>query len=633
MTLSELLNWMIILLPLSGAIICGMMAILKINRGAHWPAIFSVAGSAIISVIDLIPIIKTPDLVIRHQGGVWMILNTVPISFTLQIDSLTEIMLCTVTFVSLLVIIYSREYMKGDPGYSRFFAAISLFVCSMCVLVLAGNFLMLYLGWEGVGLCSFLLIGFWYKKPSASDAAVKAFLVTRIGDTGFAVGILLIFLLFGSLDYNSVFVSVQNLNPTVAVIISLLLFSGAVGKSAQLPLYVWLPDAMEGPTPVSALIHAATMVTAGVYMVARCGPIFSASPIAMDVVAVVGALTAIYAATIALAQYDVKRILAYSTISQLGYMFLAMGVMAPSAGMFHLVTHAFFKALLFLSAGSLMHAMNGVVDIRELGGLKQKLPFTRFSFLIGCLALSSIFPFSGFWSKDQIIYCAFHHWPFLGVLAWLTAILTAFYSFRLYFRVFYGPEKIPSEVPSHIHDAGSWMRWPMIVLMIGSIGIGLLIGWPPENGFIDNFGKFPLRWSGVEPRDVPLIHHLLFWFITLSAEASAIFIAWKIYGKGRFLVDHLKETSLLRGFHELLNRKYYIDEVYDEIVVKPVQGLAQSCDDIDSSFIDPAASGIAAVPSGLGYIARFIQNGTIQTYALTVTVLLAVFLMIFLWIG
>jgi len=628
------LAWLIILLPLAGATACGAMALAQIRRGAHWPAIATVAGSAAISIIILIRFIHQPDLHYVRTGYDWLPLGQSWLAFKIQIDGLTAVMLATVTPVSLLVIIYSRGYMADDPGYSRFFALLPLFVAAMCTLVLAGNFLLLYLGWEAVGLCSYLLIGFWYRRPSAANAAFKAFVVNRIGDLGFAVGILLIYLNMGTLDYDTVFARAPELTPSLATTIALLLFCGAIGKSAQLPLYVWLPDAMEGPTPVSALIHAATMVTAGVYMVARCGVVFTASPVALAVVATVGAVTAFYAATIALAQYDIKRILAYSTISQLGYMFLAVGLAVPVAGIFHLATHAFFKALLFLAAGSVMHAMADVVDIRRIGGLRRLMPVTYWTCLVGCLALAGLFPFAGYWSKDPIILSAWQSGrPMLGALATLTAVLTTFYIFRMFFRTFHGPCKVPDAV-DHAHESGHWMCWPMIILAVGAAVLGFALGSPADHGLIDRILAPSLIGSGktTNAADPHLNPHALTGGLTAAALLTIAF-TWLVYRNGRGITERLAEKTSLAAksfqyVHTLLNRKYFVDEVYDAVAVNLVRGGADGCDEADRSLVDGLLAAIVAVPRGLARSLRLLQQGALQGYALATMIVLAVMLLI-----
>jgi NADH-quinone oxidoreductase subunit L len=618
------LAWLIILLPLASAVVCAGMALAKIQKGAHWVAILPLAGSTVISLLIGKEFLANPALKFSSVAWPWINLGQNWALFSIQLDGLSALMLAVVTTVSLLVVIYSRGYMSNDPGYSRFFAQMSLFVAAMCTLVLAGNFLMLYLGWEGVGLCSFMLIGFWYRRPAAAAAAVKAFIVTRIGDTGFALGVLLLFLIFGSLDYTEVFQQAVTLSPPVVTVIALLLLAGAVGKSAQLPLYVWLPDAMEGPTPTSALIHAATMVTAGVYLIARCGPIFLASPIAFNVVALVGGITAFYAATIAIAQFDIKRILAYSTISQIGYMFLAIGILAPAAGMFHLATHAFFKALLFCGAGVIMHAMGGVIDIRQIGGLKKLLPVTYWTFLIAALALSGIFPFAGFWSKDEIILAAWYRWPVLGILAWITGMLTTLYIFRIFFRVFHGPEMLPPELNGRPHAIDRWMKGPLLVLALGSIALGFILGWPPHHGLVDKILHPSLAWSTVF--DLPFRQALPWILINEFSQLIAIVAAWKMYGRQK-----VREPLLPGGVFTLLNRKYYVDELYDRTAVESAYGLAEGCSESDDTLLDGILAQIAAIPHALGKIFRTAQNGALQVYALGVIVLLTLMLLVIGW--
>src|SRR5437870_3724050 len=406
--------WLVPVLPLAASVLTALCGPRLLRNHSHWPCIIASICSCALS-IGVLAAVGQKGLEIREYYQ-WFKAGDVDVGFALRADALTAIMLVTVTFISSLIAIYSVGYMHGDEGYARFFAEIALFIFSMTGLVLAENFVLLYAFWEGVGLCSYLLIGFWFTKPSAAEAARKAFLVTRLGDIGFLIGILVIWTGFHApddparslhaLDFRTIFENARIQSPTLLWAACLLLFCGAVGKSAQFPLHVWLPDAMEGPTPVSALIHAATMVTAGVYMVARCTPLFMASPTAQLVVASIGGFTAVLAGLIALTQFDLKRVLAYSTVSQLGYMFLALGAgtfAGVTSGMYHLFTHAFFKALLFLGAGSVMHAMGGVIDMRHFGGLRRIMPYTHWTFLIGCLALSGVFPLSGFWSKDAVL--------------------------------------------------------------------------------------------------------------------------------------------------------------------------------------------------------------------------------------
>ena len=504
-------SWLIPLLPLLGAAIAGFMGARWLKQQSHWPIWLGVGASAVLSVSLLFGMLSRShhgELTPQDVPNPYVKLTTLPAesaarsdeerkriaeareasayrlaasvdwytwieagSFKATVgfffDPLTGVMLCVVTGIGFFITVFAAGYMKGEAGYFRFFAYLGLFIFAMTMLVLGNNFVMLYLGWEGVGLCSYLLIGYYYDKPAAREAAKKAFLVNRVGDFGFGLGIMLIYTIFGTVSYfgsagdpgvlklatNPGFIG--QLEPWKAAAvpwIPFLLMIGAFGKSAQFPLHVWLPDAMEGPTPVSALIHAATMVTAGVYMIVRCSSLFVLNPAALWTIAAIGAFTALFAATIALRQFDLKKVFAYSTVSQLGFMFVGVAVLAPVAGVFHLVTHAFFKALLFLSSGVVMHAMAGELDMRKMSGLKRVLPKTRWLMLIGCLALAGVIPFSGFWSKDEIVIAAWERSRVLGLVMLVTAFLTAYYSFRLYFRVFEGPEMIPAAPAGHGHS-------------------------------------------------------------------------------------------------------------------------------------------------------------------------------------
>jgi len=475
-------------------------------------------------------------------------------------------------------------------------------------------------------------------------------LVNRIGDFGFALGILTIYMSFGSLDYETVFSTAASQSVGRITLISLLLFCGALGKSAQLPLYVWLPDAMEGPTPVSALIHAATMVTAGVYMVARCGALFALSTTACMVVAVVGALTAVFAATIALAQYDMKRILAYSTISQLGYMFLGLGVLAPASAIFHLSTHAFFKALLFLGAGSVMHALSGEIDIRKIGGLRAVMPVTYVTFLIGSLALVGLVPFAGFFSKEEILTAAWGQARWLGVIGFVTALLTAFYTFRLLFGVFHGPRLVPPETSEHAHESGRWMTLPLIVLALGSILVGMLFGWPPDAGAFHQFLKPALSaWvnsSAFVPEQHAVLslievitHHGVMWLVATVIVVVGIVLAWWLYRDGRRPSEQLAKLAqfsssvrVLLGVHKLLNRKYYVDEVYEAVIVRPLWWMGRFCYAVDCYVIDSLVWLVAFVPQALGFTARTTQQGALQGYGLSMVLTLVILLVAVLWL-
>jgi NADH-quinone oxidoreductase subunit L len=564
------------------------------------------------------------------------------IDVTLRADPLTAIMLVTVTAISLLVAVYSMGYMQHDPGYWRFFSYIALFVFSMTMLVSVSNFVLLYVFWEAVGLCSYLLIGFWFEKPVAAAAGRKAFLVNRIGDFGFALGVFLLWTTYGTLDFHDtmgagggvriagILGQFRLMTPGmyagggVATAICLLLMLGACGKSAQFPLHVWLPDAMEGPTPVSALIHAATMVTAGVYMVARCTPLFAASADARHVVALIGGITALLGALIAITQTDLKRILAYSTISQLGYMFLGLGVgtlAGISAGMFHLFTHAFFKALLFLGAGSVMHAMGGVIDLRQIGGLWRRLPTTHWTFLFGCLALAGAVPFAGFWSKDQILVALagqggqLYHWLYL--LAVFTALLTAFYAFRAYFLTFFGVEKIPAEAGHHAHESPRTMTVPLVVLAFCSLVVGAYFEF--THGFADLLARTPslayLAQASGEPAEQAGGHPSVM-IASILVSLTGIGLAAAIYLGSRRAAAMLAEAAQSVGLYQLSRNKFYFDPIYNLLVVWPLQGIANMAAWLDRNLIDSLVDLCGWIPRAAGAMLRPLQGGLLQFYAL-----------------
>ena len=644
------------LLPLIGAALVGLVGVRLLRGASHWPVVFGVAGALVCSLILFATVI---DLDEDQYAGTHLFYTWITASedasfhINFLIDPLTVVMLVTVCTVSLLVVIYSRDYMRHDGhperGYERFFAFLGLFVFSMCALVLAGNFLLLYLGWEAVGLCSYLLIGFYYQRPAAAAAAKKAFLVNRIGDFGFGLGILFIYLWVSPLvaanqnplDYDVVFANVNRLSESQLTVIALLLFCGAIGKSAQLPLYVWLPDAMEGPSPVSALIHAATMVTAGVYMVVRCGPIFAPSPIAMAVVASVGAVTALFAATIALAQYDMKRILAYSTISQLGYMFLGAGVFAADSAVFHLYTHAFFKALLFLGAGSVMHAMGGVIDVRKFGGLRRLLPVTFITFVIGSLALAGFPLLSGFFSKDEIIHAAFTQHPVLGLIGLITAVLTAFYTFRMVFLAFGGEQRVPEGV--HAHESGPWMLVSLVLLSIGAIGagyVGVTVHGGGFLGFLEPHGSFhEFLGPVVAPfKEVVIPAHQaaegahgghLLMYVSAALAIIGIATAYLLYMKRRDWAEGIPKA--VPQAYDLLHNKYYIDEMNDAFIVRPLRAAANLFYAIDRLVVDGLVWFVSVVPQAIGAMLRGLQTGALQGYGVTMAGGLVVIVLI-IWL-
>ena len=537
--------WLIPLFPLIGFLINGLVgkSLPKSVVGTIGSA--AVGLSFLVTVAIFLEFLKLPEGVhaVEKVMYTWIASGPFTVSVAFLIDPLSLIMLLVVSGVSTLIHIYSIGYMHDDEGFYRYFAYLNLFVFAMLILVSANNFLLMFVGWEGVGLCSYLLIGFWYEKKSASDAGKKAFVVNRIGDFGFLLGVFLIFWTFGSLNFTEVFplAAKYPMGSGVLTAITLFLFLGATGKSAQIPLYTWLPDAMEGPTPVSALIHAATMVTAGVFMVARCSTMFVLAPISMTVVAGVGALTAIYAATIGITQFDIKRVLAYSTVSQLGYMFLACGVGAFTSGIFHLMTHAFFKALLFLGSGSVIHGMHGEQDMRHMGGLKKYMPITYWTFMLATLAIAGIFPFAGFFSKDEILFHSLvsGHTLFWGI-ATVAAFITAFYMFRAVFMTFHGEEKFDHH-HVHPHESPSLMTVPLMILA-GLAVVGGLVGFPIIEG-ANKFKEF------LAPAITPLVHevHSPVWFeITMMAFSMAvaiagIYMAYKFYMKRPELPEKVTE--------------------------------------------------------------------------------------------
>jgi NADH-quinone oxidoreductase subunit L len=626
------------LLPFAGFLIAGLFGKFLKEKAAYF-AIAGVIGAFILSVSAFFDVLG--GAILNENLYSWISIGTLSVNVGFQIDQLTAVMLLVVTTLSSLIHIYSVGYMHGDKGYARFFAYLALFTFFMLVLVMANNFLLMFVGWEGVGLCSYLLIGFWYEKKSASDAGIKAFVVNRVGDFGFVLAVMLIFLTFGTLDFSEVFASVSTSVGTgtyhlfggeisVITLIALLLFLGATGKSAQLPLYVWLPDAMEGPTPVSALIHAATMVTAGVFMIARCAPIFSLSPTAMNTVAIVGGLTAVFAATIGLVQNDIKRVIAYSTISQLGYMFLALGVGAFSAGIFHLTTHAFFKGLLFLASGSVIHALSGEQDMRKMGGLKPKIKITWAVFLIGSLALSGIPPFAGFFSKDEILWSAYNAssiGPALWFLGLVGAFMTAFYSFRLIYLTFYGSSNVDREVAHHVHESPRVMTVPLMILAFFSATIGF-IGMPIiEHGNL--FGEF------LAPLFPPVEHaaeagshsaELLAMLLSVGIAAAGWRLAMGMYKTKTAWPDRFAQK--FKGAYALFLNKYYVDEIYNAVFVDGVvHKTAKFLYTVgDVRIIDGLINGLANAIGRTSERGRKLQTGFVQQYAFTMGLGLVVLL-------
>ena len=631
--------WIILALPLLGAAINGLL-----GKNFTKPIVNAVGiGSVSVAFLSVAELVREFMQLSADQIPwvksyfTWITAGQFKVDFALQVDQLTIVMLFVVTFVSLLVHIYSTGYMAHEEGYYRFFSYLNLFVFFMLTLVLAANVVLMFVGWEGVGLCSYLLIGFWFLKQSAISAGKKAFITTRIGDFGFTVGILLLFWTFQSVDFRTIFAQTLNMQPEafapagVLTVICLLLFTGAIGKSAQLPLYVWLPDAMEGPTPVSALIHAATMVTAGVYMVARMNPLFSRAPFAMFIVALVGALTAFYAATIGLLQTDIKKVLAYSTVSQLGYMFLGLGVGSYAAGVFHLMTHAFFKGLLFLAAGSVIHAMGGDQEMPHMGGLRSKIPITFWTMFIATFAIAGIPGFAGFFSKDEILDAA-RSGPHANVWLWLLGLigagLTSFYMFRLIFLTFFGAPRY-DEHKVHVHESPKSMTVPLILLAILSV-IGGWVAAPHLVGRTDYFEKFlhpvfaayapPAPTSpaettaeGSESAGIMLLHALTGWPVIIAL--LGLLLAWWFYIKTPETPKKLAQS--LRGPYTLILHKYYADELYNAAIVQPLLWISTNVlwHVVDEGLIDGTVNGVARVARESGAELREIQSGNARSYA------------------
>lgn len=627
----ENLFLLIPLFPLAGFILNIIFGRFSSLKFINTVAVSSIFISFLISLIAVYEVFSGKT--IEYNFYTWILSDDLKVSFGYLIDELTAVMLIVVTTVSLLVHIYSIGYMHGDPGYARYFAYLNLFVFSMLMLVMGNNLLQLYFGWEAVGLCSYFLIGFWYKKKSASDAGKKAFIVNRIGDFGFAIGIFLLFVSVQTLNYVDIFpklpglqgqtVNLLGIPIDLITLIALLLFCGAIGKSAQLPLHTWLPDAMEGPTPVSALIHAATMVTAGIFMVARLNPLFGLSETALAVVAFTGAITSFMAATIGLVQRDIKRIIAYSTISQLGYMFLACGLAAYGAGIFHLYTHAFFKALLFLCAGSVMHAMAGELDIYKMGGLRKYMPVTYITFFIAALTISGLPGLSGFFSKDLILWFAYSSAKSYGKILWIlgtiTASLTAFYTFRILFVAFHGKFRGDDEKLKHLHESPKVMTYPLIVLAFFSVIAGYFS--------ISNFIK-PVVGEGIST--IPNENQIIVAIISILAGLSGIFLAWYIYILKPFIAERLQNR--FQKIYSLLWNKYFFDELYNNLFVKPTLWIAKTAVDkfTDRKIIEGIVNGIPKLCYISGSELRKLQTGYLQHYAILMVIGLCIILFIIL---
>ena len=650
----------------SGAVACGAMA-----------------GSFAVSLAAVWRLVAAPreSRAIVSQVFTWISSGDFTARFTLRVDPLASVMILVVTGIGLLIHIYSTAYMheESDSEFARYFSYLNLFAAFMLVLVLGANFLVMFVGWEGVGLCSYLLIGFWYQKKSASDAGKKAFIVNRVGDFGFILGVLLLFVHFGTVDFQEVARAAAGVSPETSFgtvsLITLLLFVGATGKSAQIPLYIWLPDAMEGPTPVSALIHAATMVTAGVYMIGRNAVLFSHAPETLAIVAIIGVATALLAGTIGLVQNDIKRVLAYSTVSQLGYMFLAMGVGAYSAGIFHLYTHAFFKALLFLGSGAVIHAVAGEQDLRRMGGLRRELPITYWTFLVGAMAIAGVPFLSGFFSKDEILYRTFESGHLLlWAVGLVTSLLTAIYMFRVVFLAFHGkraeqapplhvrgeteakaplthvgadlgrpapgahPDEEEPAAPghalhgSHLHDAPPAMALALIVLAIGSAAAGYA-GLPAVLGGSNRFEHFLEPSFGVLAAEEASGHgpELLLMLVSSAVAAAGIAVAVYFFLQNRRAADAVAER--FAGVQRLLLNKYYVDEVYDAAIVQPIRIVSDEAlwKVVDVRIIDGAVNGVAETVGGGSEVLRRVQTGSVRTYAASLLFGVVMILGYYLW--
>jgi len=623
--------WLIPFWPALGALANGVL----IPRRRKTLDLVSTVAIGSVAMSFLCAVFLTAELASLRIGNPapveyfrWIDAGDLRVPFALLFDPLSATMCLMVTGVGLLIHIYSRGYMADDPDPGRFFAYLNLFMAMMLLLLLADSFLLMFVGWEGVGLCSYLLIGFWHRKESANRAGLKAFLVNRVGDAGFLLAMMLIFVTFGSLRFDEVLsnAAIRQASPTVLFAITALLFVGATGKSAQLPLHIWLPDAMEGPTPVSALIHAATMVTAGVYVVVRCAALYSAEGAASALVAWVGVITALFASLIALAQTDIKRVLAYSTISQLGYMFLACGVGAYVAAILHVVTHAFFKACLFLGAGSVMHGTGGQTDIRKMGGLAKTMPRTTVAFWIACLSIAGIAPLAGFVSKDEILHhvfvSAYAPARALWALAIVTALLTAVYMFRLFALTFHGDEQAAKR-GAHAHESPSVMTVPLLVLAALAIVGGLVLGLPYPQG-LHLLNQFMRGWLIIGPHHGAEDAGGLGLTLALAAVALAVAVSGAVFAFRFFCGPYRRVEQLQRrlGFaHTLLSRKFYVDELYDIIIVGPAVGLSRLAAEVaDVRGIDGIVHGMATVAYRAGEGLRRLQTSHARVYALAMLV-------------
>ena len=632
----ETLIPLIAALPLGGFAFTALFG-RRLGKRAFVVPVLAVVASWLIAMVVVYGALTGQEPFGEHGVGVhlwtWIPAGAFQVDFGFFVDNLTACLLIVVTTIGMLVHIYSIGYMSHDKGYWRFFAYLNLFMFSMLLLVLADNFLLLFAGWELVGLSSYLLIGFWYGRRSAALAAKKAFIVNRVGDVGFALGIMAIWVNLGTLNIREVLERIGTLDHTTVTIIALLVFAGAVGKSAQFPLHVWLPDAMEGPTPVSALIHAATMVNAGVYLIARTNPIFAHAPEAMVFVAAIGIFTAILAASIAFTQTDIKRVLAYSTLSQLGYMFAALGVGAWTAAIFHLMTHGFFKGLLFLDSGSVIHAVDGEQDMRRMGGLKNKIPITYATMFIGSVAISGIPPLAGFFSKDEILGEAFKNgFLLVWAIGLLVAGMTAFYMFRLMGLTFWGKSRVDPEVEPHIHESPPSMTIPLILLAIPTLFIGLVLGVPLGGGLLKTWLE-PVFQDAVELAARPETAFTLMGIdgalviASVAVAAIGIVFAWSLFGVEFLGIRRAGNPDRVRAlaarapflYRASLN-KWWFDELYDLLFIRIGGRVAASLWWFDRAIVDGTVNGIGALTADAGRGLRRVQTGRVQNYALGIAI-------------
>lgn len=611
--------WLVPLFPLVGFLLNGLL------RNSLSKPITGIVGSGAILASFVVSVLVF--LQVKNGGGGVVTLfdfinyDKTNIPFAFQVDQLSSLFLLIITGIGFLIHLYSTAYMheESDMHFARYFAYLNLFVFSMLLLVLGSNYVIMFIGWEGVGLCSYLLIGYWFKNIEYTNAAKKAFIMNRIGDLGFLLAVFWLLAKIGTVNYGDVFEKVNQLSGHDITIITLLLFVGATGKSAQIPLYTWLPDAMAGPTPVSALIHAATMVTAGIYMIARSNILFTMAPVTQTVIAVIGLATALFAATIALRQNDIKKVLAYSTVSQLGYMFLGLGVGAFTGSVFHVMTHAFFKALLFLGAGSVIHAMHHDQDIRNMGGLKKWLPITHITFLLGCLAIAGIPPFSGFFSKDEILAAAFAKNPILYVLGVAGALMTSFYMFRLYAMTFLGKFRGTHDQEHHLHESPAAMTIPLIVLAVFSV-IGGLVGIPEvlmHDGH--SLGKFlaPVfeKSAALQPaHEIPHSTELLMMGVVTALVLATIAFAWNKFSK------YQKSEEVSGGLGKVLENKWYVDELYDAVITSPVNALGKMLAKFDKYGIDWVVNGVGRTVQYASRQVRLLQSGQVGSYVLLMVI-------------